>query len=65
MSDQEYSMIDVMLTALKYSKGHWTPDEVLEFGFMLEELHLSDEYEDGKPNLVSLKGGKSEAEETT
>jgi hypothetical protein len=39
MKDLEYSMVDVMLTILKYSKGRWTSDEVLEFAYLLEGFH--------------------------
>jgi len=57
MNNLEYSMVDVMLTILKYSKGRWTPDEVLEFAYLLEGFH-EEELDAAKPTLVSLKGGK-------
>jgi hypothetical protein len=39
MKDLEYSMVDVALSILKYSKGRWTPEEVLEFAFVLEGFY--------------------------
>ena len=53
-------MVDVMLTILKYSKGRWTPDEVLEFAYLLEEVNVEEvaEGEGVKPQLISLRGGK-------
>jgi hypothetical protein len=38
MKDLEYSMVDVSLSILKYSKGRWTPEEVLEFAFAARGL---------------------------
>ena len=49
-------MVDVMLTILKYSKGRWTPDEVLEFAYLLEEVNV-EETDEPKPTLISIKGG--------
>jgi hypothetical protein len=62
MKDLEYSMVDVMLTILKYSKGRWTPEEVLEFAFMLEGFY-EEELGEPKPTLVSIKGGKNAKQE--
>jgi hypothetical protein len=56
MNNLEYSMVDVMLTILKYSKGRWTSDEVLEFAYLLEGFH-EEELGEPKPTLVSIKGG--------
>jgi hypothetical protein len=39
MKDLEYSMVDVSLAVLSYSKGRWTPEEVLEFAFVLEGFY--------------------------
>jgi hypothetical protein len=64
MSDLEYSMVDVSLAVLSYSKGRWSPEEVLEFAYMLETFH-EEETGEPKPTLVSIRGGKPEAEETT
>ena len=55
-------MVDVSLTILKCSKGRWSPDEVLEFAYMLESLH-EEETGEPKPTLVSIKGGKRDAEQ--
>ena len=67
MNNLEYSMVDVMLTILKYSKGHWTPDEVLEFAYLLEEVNAEEvaEGEGVKPQLISLRGGRDNDKETT
>ena len=56
MKDLEYSMVDVALSILKYSKGRWTPEEVLEFAFALQAFH-EEELGEPKPTLVSIKGG--------
>jgi hypothetical protein len=56
MKDLEYSMVDVSLAVLSYSKGRWTPEEVLEFAFMLEGFY-EEELDEPKPTLVSIKGG--------
>jgi hypothetical protein len=56
MKDLEYSMVDVSLAVLSYSKGRWTPEEVLEFAFMLEGFY-EEELGEPKPTLVSIKGG--------
>ena len=34
-------MVDVSLAVLSYSKGRWTPEEVLEFAFMLEGFKMA------------------------
>jgi len=39
MKDLEYSMVDVALAILSYSKDRWTPEEVLEFAFALQAFH--------------------------
>jgi hypothetical protein len=57
MKDLEYSMVDVSLAVLSYSKGRWTPEEVLEFAFMLEGFYEEEELGEPKPTLVSIKGG--------
>jgi hypothetical protein len=62
MKDLEYSMVDVSLAILKYSKGRWTPEEVLEFAFMLEGFY-EEELGEPKPTLVSIKGGKKDAKQ--
>jgi hypothetical protein len=62
MNNLEYSMVDVMLTILKYSKGRWTSDEVLEFAYLLEGFH-EEELGEPKPTLVSIKGGKKDAKQ--
>jgi hypothetical protein len=62
MKDLEYSMVDVALSILKYSKGRWTPEEVLEFAFMLEGFY-EEELGEPKPTLVSIKGGKKDAKQ--
>jgi hypothetical protein len=62
MKDLEYSMVDVSLAVLSYSKGRWTPEEVLEFAFMLEGF-FEEETGEPKPTLVSIKGGKKDAEQ--
>jgi hypothetical protein len=61
MKDLDYSMVDVALSVLKYSKGRWTPEEVLTFSYTLETINLDDE-DTGKPQLFSLKGGKQTEE---
>ena len=58
MKDLEYSMVDVSLAVLSYSKGRWTPEEVLEFAFMLEGFY-EEELGEPKPTLVGIKGGKN------
>ena len=62
MKDLEYSMVDVALSILKYSKGRWTPEEVLEFAFMLEGFY-EEELGEPKPTLVNIKGGKKDAKQ--
>ena len=63
MKDLEYSMTDVALSVLKYSRGRWSAEEVLTFSYALETINLEDE-EVGKPLLFSVKGGKqTETEE--
>jgi len=62
MKDLEYSMVDVSLAILKYSKGRWSPEEIITFAYTLENFHL-EENEDPKPTLVSIKGGKKDAEQ--
>ena len=62
MKDLEYSMVDVALAILSYSKGRWTPEEVLEFAFMLEGFY-EEELGEPKPTLVSIKGGKKDAKQ--
>jgi hypothetical protein len=62
MKDLEYSMVDVALSILKYSKGRWTPEEVLEFSFALQAFH-EEETDELKPTLVSIKGGKKDAKQ--
>jgi hypothetical protein len=62
MKDLEYSMVDVSLAVLSYSKGRWSPEEVLEFAFMLEGFY-EEELGEPKPTLVSIKGGKKDAEQ--
>ena len=57
-------MVDVSLAVLSYSKGRWTPEEVLEFAFMLEGFY-EEETGEAKPTLVSLKGGKNADKEPT
>ena len=64
MKDLEYSMVDVSLAVLSYSKGRWTPEEVLEFAFMLEGFY-EEETGEAKPTLVSIKGGKNADKEPT
>ena len=64
MKDLEYSMVDVALAILSYSKGRWTPEEVLEFAFMLEGFY-EEETGEAKPTLVSIKGGRNADKETT
>jgi hypothetical protein len=65
MKDLEYSMVDVSLAVLSYSKGRWTPEEVLEFAFMLEGFYEEElgERVRAKPTLVSIKGGKKDAKQ--
>jgi hypothetical protein len=62
MKDLEYSMVDVSLAVLSYSKGRWTPEEVLEFAFVLEGFY-EEETDEPKPTLVSIKGGKKDAKQ--
>jgi hypothetical protein len=62
MKDLEYSMVDVSLAVLSYSKGRWSPEEVLEFAFMLEGFY-EEELGEPKPTLVSIKGGKKDAKQ--
>jgi hypothetical protein len=62
MKDLEYSMVDVSLAVLSYSKGRWSPEEVLEFAFMLEDFY-EEELGEPKPTLVSIKGGKKDAKQ--
>jgi hypothetical protein len=62
MKDLEYSLVDVSLAILSYSKGRWTPEEVLEFAFMLEGFY-EEELGEPKPTLVSIKGGKKDAKQ--
>ena len=57
-------MVDVSLAVLSYSKGRWTPEEVLEFAFMLEGFY-EEETGEAKPTLVSIKGGRNADKETT
>ena len=57
-------MVDVSLAVLSYSKGRWTPEEVLEFAFMLEGFYEEETGEE-KPTLVSIKGGKNADKEPT
>ena len=57
-------MVDVSLAVLSYSKGRWTPEEVLEFAFMLEGF-FEEETGEPKPTLVSIKGGRNADKETT
>jgi hypothetical protein len=52
MKDLEYSMVDVSLAVLSYSKGRWTPEEVLEFAFVLEGFY---EEELGEPKPTAGK----------
>ncbi len=57
-------MVDVSLAVLSYSKGRWTPEEVLEFAFMLEGFY-EEETGEAKPTLVGIKGGKNADKEPT
>jgi hypothetical protein len=65
MKDLEYSMVDVSLAVLSYSKGRWSPEEILEFAFALQAFHEEETEETGeaKPTLVSIKGGKKDAKQ--
>jgi hypothetical protein len=63
MKDLEYSMVDVSLAILSYSKGRWTPEEVLEFAFAARGLLHEEETGEPKPTLVSIKGGKKDAKQ--
>ena len=65
MKDLEYSMVDVSLAILSFSKGRWSPEEILEFAFALQAFHEEETEETGesKPTLVSIKGGKKDAEQ--
>ena len=58
-------MVDVALAVLSYSKGRWSPEEILEFAFALQAFHEEEtgEAEEAKPTLVSIKGGKKDAEQ--
>ena len=62
MNDLGYSMVDVALSILKYSKGRWSPDEVLEFAYLLQGFH-EEETGESKPTLISIKGGKNAEQE--
>ena len=55
-------MVDVSLAVLSYSKGRWTPEEVLEFAFVLEGF-FEEETGEPKPTLVSIKCGKKDAKQ--
>lgn len=55
-------MVDVALSILKYSKGRWSPDEIIEFAYLLETFH-EEETGEPKPTLVSIKGGKDAEQE--
>ena len=55
-------MVEVSLAVLSYSKGRWTPEEVLEFAFVLEGFY-EEELGEPKPTLVSIKGGKKDAKQ--
>jgi len=55
-------MVDVALSILKYSKGRWSPDEVLEFAYLLQGFH-EEETGEPKPTLISIKGGKNAEQE--
>ena len=55
-------MVDVSLAVLSYSKWRWTPEEVLEFAFVLEGFY-EEELGEPKPTLVSIKGGKKDAKQ--
>ena len=57
MNDLGYSMVDVALSILKYSRGRWAPEEIIEFAYLLETFH-EEETGEPKPTLVSIKGGK-------
>ena len=61
-------MVDVSLAILSYSKGRWSPEEILEFAFALQAFHEEETEEteetgESKPTLVSIKGGKKDAEQ--
>ena len=63
-------MVDVSLAILSYSKGRWSPEEILEFAFALQAFHEEETEETGeaKPTLVSIKGGviqRAEQEQET
>ena len=62
MKDLEYSMVDVALSILKYSKGRWSPDEIIEFAYLLQGFH-EEETGEPKPTLISIKGGKNAEQE--
>ena len=62
MNDLGYSMVDVALSILKYSKGRWSPDEVTEFAYLLQGFH-EEETGEPKPTLISIKGGKNAEQE--
>ena len=57
-------MVDVSLAVLSYSKGRWSPVDVLEFAFMLEGFY-EEELGEPKPTLVGIKGGKNVDKEPT
>jgi hypothetical protein len=63
MKDLEYSMVDVSLAVLSYSKGRWTPEEVLEFAFVLEGFYEEELGEPKPTTKVSIKGGKKDAKQ--
>ena len=63
-------MVDVALAVLSYSKGRWSPEEILEFAFALQAFHEeeTEATEESKPTLVSIKGGviqRAEQEQET
>ena len=62
MNDLGYSMVDVALSILKYSKGRWSPDEIIEFAYLLQGFH-EEETGEPKPTLISIKGGKNAEQE--
>ena len=62
MNDLGYSMVDVALSILKYSRGRWAPEEIIEFAYLLETFH-EEETGEPKPTLVSIKGGKDAEKE--
>ena len=62
MNDLGYSMVDVALSILKYSKGRWSPEEIIEFAYLLQGFH-EEETGEPKPTLISIKGGKNAEQE--